>query len=282
MPDEITDALPPPTAPAANRATGVLRAHFVATAGRTAPSRLFQGGGLRLRCPRVGPGLHPDCEAVTINTAGGMVGGDSATLDFAAGPGAAVTLTTQSAEKIYRSTGTPTRVATRLTLASGSTLEWLPQETILFDGTDFRRQLEVDMAADATLLVAEALVFGRLAMGEQVRTGTLRDRWRIRRGGALAFAEAVALGPDIATQLESPALGGGARAVATLLLVSPEAEGRCDRIRAALAPFDGAAASAWNGLLVVRLLSPSPATVRAAMVAALAALRGRAAPRVWQ
>ena len=193
VPDDPAPILTPPPASAANRARGELRARFVATAGRTATARLYQAGGLRLRCPKVGPGLNPDCEAVTINTAGGMVGGDRASLDFEVVAGAAVTITSQSAEKIYRSTGTPTVVETRLRLGAAATLEWLPQETILFDRADFRRRLDVDMARDATLLMVEAVVFGRFAMGEVVRTGVLHDRWRIRRDDTLVFAEQIAL-----------------------------------------------------------------------------------------
>ncbi len=267
----------------ANRARGVIRARFSLAGGRTGAARVFQGGGLRLRLPKVQPGLWPDCEAVLINTAGGMVGGDSADLSFELGPGAGVTITTQSAEKIYRGTGLTTTVATRLTLDPGARGEWLPQETILFDRADFSRRLDVDMAGDASLLLVESLVFGRLAMGETMRAGALRNQWRIRRAGSLVFAEGLALNGAIEALLDRPALGRGARATATLLLIAPDAEARLAETRAALAAMDfPAGASAWNGLLLARLLSPSPEKVRAAIVTLLATLRGRAAPRVWQ
>lgn len=269
--------------PSPNRARGIIRARFTATGGRTAVARLHAAGGLRLRCPTVGPGLKPGCEAVIINTAGGMVGGDHAELAIEAADGAGATLTTQSAEKIYRSTGVPTRVEATLRLGPGALLEWLPQETILYDRAAFHRRLDVEMAADATLLLVESLVFGRLAMGEVFGTGELHDRWRIRRDGALAFAEDLRIAGDAAALMRRPALGGGARAAATLLLIAPDAEARLPAVRAVLAavPCPGGA-SAWNGLLLVRLLSPSPADMRAAIITLLAALRGRAAPRVWQ
>lgn len=269
--------------PQANRARGVIRARFTRAGARTAAAQLYAGGGLRLRCPTVGPGLTPDCEAVIINTAGGMVGGDHAVIAIEAAAGAGVTLTTQSAEKIYRSTGAPTRLETTLRLGPGTLLEWLPQETILYDRAAFHRSLEVDMAGDATLLLVEILVFGRLAMGETFGSGTVRDRWRVRRDGALLFAEELHIAGDAAALMERPALGGGARAAATLLLVAPDAEARLPAAREALAaaPCPGGA-SAWNGLLLARLLSPSPALVRAAIISLLAGLRGRAAPRVWQ
>ena len=218
-----------------------------------------------------------------INTAGGMAGGDTAHLRFAVGPGAAVTITTQSAEKIYRAAGATSHVEAQLAVAAGSRLEWLPQETILFDDARLRRHIAVDVAPDASLLMAESVVFGRLARGETMSAGLFRDRWRVRRAQKLVFAEEVALEGAIGDLLDRPALGAGARAAATLLLVEPQAERHLDAARAALAQGTAVGgASAWNGMLVARLMSPSPAAVRAAMVALLGALRGRAAPRVWQ
>ncbi len=280
MPQPLLD---PPAA--ANRARGELRAVIEATgSGRSHVARAHEAGGLRLRFPKVAPGTRPEVEAVCINTGGGMVGGDTARLAFTVGANASATVTTQSAEKVYRAEGgAVTRVDAALALGPGARVEWLPQETILFDRVRFERRLEVDLAADASLLLVEALVFGRLAMGETVRTGHVRDRWRIRRDGRLVFAEALALDGNIAAQLDHPALGSGARATATLLLVAPAAEAQLDAVREALASADcPGGASAWDGMLTVRLLSPSPERVRAAIVALLHALRGRAAPRVWQ
>ena len=163
-----------------------------------------------------------------VNTGGGMAGGDHACFSFAVEPGASVTLTTTAAEKIYGSAmatdaAVGTRVDVGLTVASGASLEWLPQETILFDRAQLDRRLSATLEPDARLLVAEMLVFGRLAMGETLRDGHLRDRWRIRRGGRLVLAEELALRGQPADLLDRPALGGGARASATVLLVAPEA-----------------------------------------------------------
>ena len=269
---------PPP-----NRAEGQVRASFRRIGTRTMVDRVHESGGLRVRFPKVQPGLLPDCEAVCINTGGGMVGGDHADYRFTAETGAAVTITTQSAEKIYRAEGEPTCVAVRLDLQAGATLEWLPQETILYDAIRLRRTLDVDLHADARLLLAETLVFGRLAMGEIVRTGHLHDRWRLRRAGCLVFAEDLRLAGAVSEMLDRPATGSGARALATVLMAAPDAENRLEAVRSVLenAPVE-AAASAWNGLLLVRALSPSPDRLRAIIVAVLELLRGRAAPRVWQ
>lgn len=269
---------------AANRASGKLDAAFGRTGTRTEIRHLFETGGYRLRMPR---SRGPSCDAVLVNTGGGMAGGDHARFTFAVEPGAAVTLTTTAAEKIYGSpaslgSATGTRIDVALTVAAGASLEWLPQETILFDRAQLRRRLSATLAPDGRLLMAEMLVYGRLAMGETLRDGLLHDSWRIRRGGRLVLAEEMALDGQPAELLDRPALGGGARASATVVLVTPEAEQEIEAARLVLAGADvTAGASAWNGLLVVRATSPSPERLRAAIVALLARLRGRALPRLW-
>ena len=278
-----TDPSPLEVSPLPNRAEGELVARFTRSGHRTRVERVYEAGGLRLRFPKVVPGLMPDCEAVCVNTGGGMVGGDSARLAFSCGPGANVTFTTQSAEKIYRAKNAATTIDVSLNLDAGARAEWLPQETILFDRIHLRRRLDADISGDASLLIVESLVFGRLAMGESVRSGELYDRWRIRRAGRLIFAEDLRIAGDIAAILDRPALGGGARATATVLLVAPEAELLLESVRAALSVSAADwGASAWNGMLTVRALSRSPDRVRATIVAVLKALRGQAAPRVWQ
>ncbi len=179
---------------AANRAAGRLDAVFARAGARTEIGRLFETGGYRLRMPR---SPDPVCEAVMVNTGGGMAGGDHTRFAFRVEPGASVMLTTTAAEKIYGSTALAeaapgTRVDVELTVAAGASLEWLPQETILFDRSQLHRQLSADLAPDGHLLIVEMLVFGRLAMGERLRDGLLRDRWRIRRGDRLIFAEELA------------------------------------------------------------------------------------------
>ena len=136
-----------PSVPTPPRARGEIRADFVPHAGRTRVGRLYETGGLRLRFPKA----REACEGVIVNTAGGIVGGDRAVLSFTAAAGAEGALTTQSAEKIYRTDGPPARIETALQLGEGASLEWLPQETILFDCASLDRSLEIDMAADARL-----------------------------------------------------------------------------------------------------------------------------------
>lgn len=268
-----------------NRARGALAAGFRRVGARTEAIGPHETGGYRLRMPR---SRGERCEAVIVNTGGGMAGGDEAAFAFAAEAGAAVTLTTTAAEKIYRGAAADgaaaeTRVTVELSLGVGARLEWLPQETILFDGARLGRTLSAEMAGDAELLMAEMLVFGRLAMGETMGSGRVADRWRIRRDGRLAYAEDLVLAGDVAGLLDRPALGGGARASASVVMVSRGAESLVEAARAALAPHEAvtSGASGWNGLLVVRALSPSPERLRAAIVALLSALRGAPLPRLW-
>ncbi len=279
----MTASPPFPTAHS-NRARGAIEAGFVRVGARTEVVGPHETGGYRLRLPR---SRGACCEAVIVNTGGGMAGGDRAGFTFRAERGAAVTLTTTAAEKVYRGAeaggaSAETAVDVTLALGAGAALDWLPQETILFDGARLTRRLSAEMEPDAALLMAEILVFGRLGMGERVASGALRDRWRVRRGGRLVFAEELALDGDVAGLLDRPALGGGARACATVLLVSPKAEGLVEPARAALAG-DGVTGgvSAWNGLLAARALSPSPERLRAAIVRLLSGLRGRPLPRLW-
>ena len=171
--------------PASVRAKGEIRASFALTGPRTGLAGLYESGGLRLLCPKVQSG----CEAVLINTGGGIAGGDIVRLDVAATAGATVTLTTQAAERIYRAQDHAAEIDVTLSLAPGCSLAWLPQETILFDGAHLRRRFGVNMAGDARLIALETYVFGRIAMGETRPNGRLHDRWRVHRDGKLIFAE---------------------------------------------------------------------------------------------
>ncbi len=272
---------PSPIPSGANRARGTIETSFRRVGDRTEIVGPYETGGYRLRVPR---SRDEACEAVIVNTGGGMAGGDRATFRFAAGLGATATVTTTAAEKIYRAEAEAARVDVAIALSEGATFEWLPQETILFDGGRLERTLAVDMAPGADLLLAETLVFGRLAMGERLISGGLHDRWRIRRGGRLALAEELRIEGEMTASLDRAAIGAGARAAATIVLMAPRAEALLDAAREVLDGYGAdvsAGASAWEGRLVVRALSASPARLRGAVAAALTAIRGRPLPRLW-
>jgi urease accessory protein len=196
---------------ARQRADAEARASFMRIGERTEPDRLFETGGLRWRFPR----SSSPCEVAIVNTGGGVAGGDSYRLSLALSEGAEVEATTPSAEKIYRSEGIPALIAMRLVLAPRARLFWLPQETLMFEGARLERKLEADMAGEAALVVAESLVFGRLAMGESRIEASLRDSWRVRRDGELVFADETRL-KHAGAALDRQAVGAGARAFARI------------------------------------------------------------------
>ena len=266
------------------RARGELLVSFKRRDGASVLDRLRQDGCLKARFPGLQDGAWT--EAVTLNSAGGVAGGDRLVSSFVAGEGTAATVASQAAERFYRALpGSVSEVANTVVVESGAALEWLPQETILFDGSALRRRLTVDVAEGGWFLGVESLVFGRTAMGENVRRVALNDLFEIRRAGRLVLHDRIRFEGDAEAALGRRAVGAGACAVATMVLVAPEAEGRVEALRDALAPFE-AGASAWDGMLVARIIAKTGAKdggcLRAAVVAGLAALReGRPLPRVW-
>lgn len=267
-----------PFVPAFVRAAGGVRVAFEKGAFGTQPIHRAESGGYRVRFPRA-----EGCEAVIINTGGGMAGGDRMTAEMSAGPGASAVVTTQAAEKIYRSQGPDASIGVSLDLAAGSRLAWLPQEAILFSGGRMHRRIDVSMAASATLTLADSLVFGRIAMGEILESGSVRDRWRVRRDDKLVFAEDVRLDGPVALALARRVIANGAAALATILHIAPDAETRLDAMRASLAVAAcECGASAWNGLLVARFLSVDPQALRADLARCLERFRGMPMPRSWQ
>ena len=261
------------------RTRGGVSISFKAETGRaTRLADLHEWGGFRAKLPRT----HGFTEAVLINTGGGLLGGDHAQFSVSIGAGAAAQVTMQSAERVYRSLGPDCRIDLTLSVAEGARLHWLPQETILFNEARLARTITADVAEDAALLMVEATVFGRAAMAETVNAGTLRDVWRISRGGTLVYADTVRIEGGIAGQLARSAIGAGACAMATVLYVAPDAADRIEGARLVLDAKKGrAAVSAWNGMLVGRLLAPSADALKADVAQLAACLSGHALPRVW-
>ena len=263
---------------AANRAFGRIALAVEARAGATRRACVAEQGPLRVRCP--GPPAA-ELEAVIINTAGGVAGGDRLELEITVGAAARLVVTTAAAEKIYRTLEPDATIDVKLAVGAGATLAWLPQETILFDRARLERSIEIDVAADARLLVAEALVFGRSGMGEAVDDGRLLDRWRLRRAGMLIHAEATRLDGAIAARLAEPAVANGGVAVATVLVL-PADETVAAGLRALSGRFRGeVGVSAWNGLAVVRLCAADGAALRHDLGIVLTCVRGAPLPRLW-
>jgi urease accessory protein len=261
------------------RATGELRVSVKRRGDLSVLDGLRQAGCLKARFPRsLSPGW---LDATTINTSGGVVGGDRLESVIVVGEGARATIAAQAAERFYRSLpgSAPTVVRTSVRVEAEAEAEWLPQETILFDRCALDRRLSIDVAPGAWFLGVETLVFGRAAMGERVLNARLRDVIDVRRGADYLLHDAIRLDDEVDKLLERTATAGGARAVATLIHVAPDAESRLDAMREA-APDCGA--SAWNGMLIGRVLAPDSASARRSVLAALAVLRdGRPMPRAW-
>lgn len=265
-------------APVLQRARGAGRITVRADDGRTRLDRLFQDGCGKIRLPR---GADPRAiEAVLINTSGGLTGGDHLAWRAEAMQGAALTLTTQACERVYRSSGGAADVRVKLTAQAGAVLRWLPQETILFDGGALVRSVDVDLAEDARFLAVEAVLFGRLAMGENVRRGTLRDRWRVRRGVRLIFADDLRFSGAVHEIAARGPVLAGAAACASLLYVGADAEAALPAVRAAFGPAGGA--SAFEGKLFARVTAESGLQLRRALIPALEALNGGPLPRLWR
>ncbi|GAA4175566.1 urease accessory protein UreD [Shinella granuli] len=239
---------------------------------------LFQDGCAKIRLPKTFDGTM---EAVLINTAGGLTGGDHIAWDLEARAGTRLTATTQACERAYKAHAATATVETRIAVGAGARVDWLPQETILFNRAVLGRRLEVDLAEDATFLAVEAILLGRKAMGERMETGLFRDRWRIRRAGRLVHAEETALAGEVATLAGEGAVLAGARAFATVLFCGRAAEAHLAPLRRLLADGEGGA-SQWQDKLVLRLVAPDGFALRKKLIPIISHLRGGAGvPKVW-
>lgn len=268
-----------PELPVLQRAQGRGRIAVTAQGGVTRLARLYQEGCGKIRLPR--DARAEGLEAVLINSSGGLTGGDEMSWQAEVGAGARLTLSTQACEKVYRARDGVAEQRVTLSIGEGASLDWLPQETILFDGGALSRRLEADLSDGARLLAVEAVVLGRTAMDETVRVGSLHDRWRIRREGRLVFADDLRLDGALADLGAKAAVLSGRRAFASLLLVADDASRFLGPVRAALGEWGGA--SAFEGKLFARVAAPDGFSLREALLPAIEALRdGRSLPRVWR
>jgi urease accessory protein len=221
-------------------------------------------------------------EAVLVNTAGGITGGDRFDIAAAAGPGSHLVLTTQAAERAYRAqSGQTGRMRTELAADDGSTLFWLPQETILYQSAALDRRLEVDLHPRAHFLMVEPVLFGRRAMGEDVHALHFRDRIDIRSGGRLIYRDGLHLDGDVARHLDRPAIANGARAMANVVWHHPAARGRLDAVRGLIGTTGGASLLA-EGLMVLRLLAEDGYALRRSLLPVLDLLTDNTLPQSWR
>lgn len=266
------------------RTRGHAACSFKQRDGKTVLDRLHQSGSFKVRMPRLDPGQPP--EAVLLNTAGGLTGGDVLSFEGGVDAGCDAVFTTQASERAYRSLSGWAQVSTKLTAGAASRLAWLPQETILFEGARLKRRFDVDLDGDAVLIAHESVIFGRAAMGEAMQHGAFSDIWRIRRDGRLIHADALRIDGDVTRTLAHAAVLSGATAMATILYAANDAGDRLDAVRErinSLSPANGiAGVSAYSGRLVIRVCAPSGQLLRRMVEPVISELRdGRPLPRVW-
>ena len=275
MPDDGSFHAAPQTR--LQRATGRAAVAFGTRVGRTHLTHLHQSGSAKAFLPRV---HGPVPEVVFLNTAGGLTGGDRLSFGLTLGDGARAVATTQTAERAYASSGGRAMMEVALVLGARAQLDWLPQETILFDRSTLARRTVVEMGPEARFLMAETVVLGRAAMGETLRDIVFSDWREMRRNGRPVLVEPLRI--TGATLVAGAAGLNGARALATVALVCRGAEDALVAVRACLPEGVEAAASAWQGKLVVRVLGLDPLAVKRAVARVLDVIRGVALPRVWQ
>ena len=272
-------------------AEGVAEIRFALRDGVTRLAHLYQRDPLRVLFPAPAAGDPP--VAVIVTTSGGLVAGDRLDVEVGLAPGAAAHVTASAAEKVYRSTGRTTTIKQTLSIGPGATLEFLPPETILFDGARLRRETVVDLASGSAFLGGDIVVFGRRARGERFANGFLREVWELRRDGELVWGDALHLEDDVGRIIDNPACFDGAAAFATMILAPPGGDARslldATRVVQSAAATTGlrAGATATAGLVVARWLAAEPAVLRRAYADLACHLRSAALglpqrlPRVW-
>ena len=181
---------------------------------------LYQTDPLRVLFPQIPQGeIH---QSVIVTTSGGLVGGDKITIDIKSGAHTKSLIMAQAAEKIYRSTGKDTEIKIDLNCEEGSWLEFLPQETILFDGSRLQRKTNINVYSNARVLTGEIVVFGRSAYGEEFKTGMFKDSWEVAYNDRFVWSDSFLLGEDIDSIVNNWACLDDAVALGTLVYMGPD------------------------------------------------------------
>jgi urease accessory protein len=239
--------------------------------------------------------LYPEgdaiCHTVILHPPGGIAGGDHLAIDIEAGTGTEILLTTPGATKWYKANSRQASQGTHLRAAANAIVEWLPLETIVFDGADAHSSLTVDLDEGARAAGWDVVAFGRRAAGERFTQGRFRQSIEIRRSGILLWAEygAIGGGDDL---LSSPA-GYAGRTVSGLLwvcgsVIDDAAIAACREAVRTLPERTLAGVTCLpGGLLLARCLCDSTEQARRYLLQVWSLLRpmyaGRvaAAPRLW-
>lgn len=247
---------------------------------------VFQRSPIRIMFPRDGGAAAE--EAVFINTAGGVAGGDRLESDVTALANASLAVTSQAAEKVYRALDEPACIATRLRVSENARLAWLPQETIVFNQARLRRKTEIDLSSRAEFLGLEWLVLGRAAHGEGVIGGHISDGWLVKKDGRLIWADTFRVTDEVFPYLHRKALLSDCNAFATLIYFGPDLGTRLELLRNVASSTEcHCAPTSVNGLIIVRFAASDSFDLRVALRSFLQQFseeRGRGpfrVPKMW-
>ncbi len=261
------------------RSVGEAQLTCLPTNRGTVIENLRHSGALRLVFPKT----QDPMTTIAVNTAGGLTSGDRMSLECRAKAGAQLVVSTQAAERAYRAERDFAEVRTVLAVEDNAQLHWLPQELILFDGCRLRRQLRIDLAPSARLLMVEPVIFGRAAMGEQLSNAQWKEHIAIYRNSIPLYLDRTHLCDDVQSLLGRRAVAQGANAMASLVYVGPDAEARLMRMRnqAMLPPLAGASLLEPN-TMVARILAEDGFSLRQALLPLLDWLSNDTLPKTWR
>lgn len=228
---------------------------------------VFQQSPIRILFPKV---HGPVKEAVLVNTAGGIAGGDRLEFSVTALTSASIAVSSQAAEKVYRALDEPARINTQLKVWGAAKLAWLPQETLVFNWGRLSRNTEIDLSSRAEVLALEWLVLGRAAHGEEMAGGYISDNWRVKKDGRLIWADAFRATDEVFAQLHRKALLSNCKAIATLIYFGPDFDTRLESFRdIALSMECQCAATSISGLIILRFAAQVASDLRLSLRAFL-------------
>jgi len=268
------------------RAEGAVRIVLSGSENGTRVKEVFQQSPLRILFPSTMAGAVE--EAVLVNTAGGIAGGDRLECGVTALANASIAVTSQAAEKVYRALTAPAHSATRLKVCEAAKLAWLPQETILFNWARLSRSTEIELTHGAELLALEWLVLGRAAHGEEIAGGHIAESWRVKRDGRLIWADSFRATEQTFPHLHRKALLSDCKAFGTLVYFGPHLDARLEFLRD-IAPSLGCYCSmtSMSGLIIARFAARTSFEVRLALRGFLQQFGGELGghpfrvPRMW-
>ena len=259
------------------RADGCCRIVLSGSETGTRIEDVFERSPIRVMFPRNGHSVME--EAVLINTAGGIAGGDRLECSVAALPGASMAVTSQAAEKVYRALNEPAHVTTSLKAHESARLAWLPQETITFNWARLHRTTEIELFSGSELLALEWLVLGRAAHGEIVVGGSITDSWRVKKDGRLIWADNFRITNETFAQTNRKALLSDCRAIATLIYFGPDLDKRMECLRESLLSLEcDCGVTLVGGLVVARFAAKESAGLKVALRSFLSQLETELGP----